>query len=266
MTRSSSSTRKATWSGVRCVRATCTAPTGGATSSTGWWRAIAGGPCDACYAAMRPSRCPMCTRTWRRRALGTRSACPPTACSRSGSVTCCGAPSSGHLTAAALLRELPLPGAELEPAAPGGREGGVASRRAVPARRFHRDEPAPPGQEGRRVLQRARDRGAVHQGGQERGQVDSAVVHDLPGQRRAATASRPGLQPGQLPSHARPAGRGRAVVPHAPAGEAGEDRCEGDRPRPLRDLQMAEVAVPRELFGRILERIARLRPPDPAPC
>jgi hypothetical protein len=31
-------------------------------------------------------------------------------------------------------------------------------------------------------------------------------------------------------------------------------------------FQTAEVAVPRELFGRILERIARLRPPDPAPC
>src|SRR5439155_8388483 len=30
-------------------------------------------------------------------------------------------------------------------------------------------------------------------------------------------------------------------------------------------FQMAEVAVPRELFGRILDRIARLRPPDPAP-
>jgi len=31
-------------------------------------------------------------------------------------------------------------------------------------------------------------------------------------------------------------------------------------------FQMAEVAVPRELFGRLLDRIARLRPPDPAPC
>jgi hypothetical protein len=30
-------------------------------------------------------------------------------------------------------------------------------------------------------------------------------------------------------------------------------------------FQMAEVAVPRELFGCILARIARLRPPDPAP-
>jgi hypothetical protein len=31
-------------------------------------------------------------------------------------------------------------------------------------------------------------------------------------------------------------------------------------------FQMAEVAVPRELFGRILDRIRRLRPPDPTPC
>ena len=31
-------------------------------------------------------------------------------------------------------------------------------------------------------------------------------------------------------------------------------------------FQMAEVAVPRELFGDILTRIARLRPPDPALC
>jgi DDE family transposase len=31
-------------------------------------------------------------------------------------------------------------------------------------------------------------------------------------------------------------------------------------------FQMAEVAVPQELFGRLLDQIARLRPPDPAPC
>ncbi len=31
-------------------------------------------------------------------------------------------------------------------------------------------------------------------------------------------------------------------------------------------FQMAEVAVPRELFRRILDRIARLRPPDMARC
>jgi hypothetical protein len=31
-------------------------------------------------------------------------------------------------------------------------------------------------------------------------------------------------------------------------------------------FQMAEVAVPRELFDCLLDRIARLRPPDPASC
>src|SRR5438034_4051798 len=41
---------------------------------------------------------------------------------------------------AALLRQLPLSGAELEPGAPSRREGGVAPRRAVPARRLHRDQ------------------------------------------------------------------------------------------------------------------------------
>src|SRR5437773_6752992 len=40
-----------------------------------------------------------------------------------------------------LLRELPLPSAELGPAAPSRREGGVAPRRAVPARWLPRDEP-----------------------------------------------------------------------------------------------------------------------------
>lgn len=31
-------------------------------------------------------------------------------------------------------------------------------------------------------------------------------------------------------------------------------------------FQMAEVAVPRELFGRILDMIDDLRPREPAPC
>jgi hypothetical protein len=31
-------------------------------------------------------------------------------------------------------------------------------------------------------------------------------------------------------------------------------------------FQMAGVAVPRELFGRLLYRIARLRPPSPVAC
>jgi hypothetical protein len=62
------------------------------------------------------------------------------------------------------------------------------------------------------------------------------------------------------------AGRDRAVVTDELAREGGEDRGEGRRPRRYLVFQMAEVAVPRELFGRLLDRIARLRPPDRAPC
>ena len=79
------------------------------------------------------------------------------------------------------------------------------------------------------------DRRAVDQGGQARGQVDAAVVHDLPRERRPAPAPRLGVQPRQLPPHPGSAGRGRAVVADEPAREGGEDRGEGDRPWPLRD-------------------------------
>src|SRR5437667_5165621 len=137
---------------------------------------------------------------------------------------------------AALLCQLPLPGSELESSAPGRREGRVASRRAVPARRLHRDEPAALSQEGRRLLQRARSGRTVDQGGEARDQVDPAIVHDLPGQRGPLAAPRAGLQPRQLPAHPGAAGRGRAVVPDQPAGEGREDRGEGDLARPLPGL------------------------------
>jgi Transposase DDE domain group 1 len=78
-------------------------------------------------------------------------------------------------------------------------------RRAVPPRRLHRHEPASLRQEGRRLLQRARHGGTVHQGGQARGEVDAAVLHDLPGQRGPSPASWAGVRPRELPSHARPA-------------------------------------------------------------
>ena len=68
-------------------------------------------------AAMRPSPCPTCTSTWRRRASSTRSVCPPTRCSRRRSRHLLTRPGgSASALRAALLRELPLSGAELEPA------------------------------------------------------------------------------------------------------------------------------------------------------
>src|SRR5262249_52452131 len=104
----------------------------------------------------------------------------------------------------ALLCELPLSGAELASSAPGGGEGRVAPRRVIPARRLRRDEPAALSPEGRRLLQRARDGGAVDHGGEECDQVDAAVVHDLPGQRGPSPTPRARLQPRQLPAHPGP--------------------------------------------------------------
>src|SRR5262245_25334846 len=82
-------------------------------------------------------------------------------------------------------------------------------------------------------LQPARDRRAVDQRREARGQVDAAVVHDLPRKRRPAPTPCAGVQPRQLPPHAGLAGRDRAVVSEHAAREGGEDRREGDRARPL---------------------------------
>ena len=135
-----------------------------------------------------------------------------------------------------------------------------------PPAELHCDELAASSEKGGRLLQRARDGGAVDQRGEARGQVDAALVHDLPGECRPPPAPRAGVQPRQLPPHAGAPEGNRGLVPDEPAREGGEDRAKVVAHGRYLVFQMAEVAVPRELFGRILDRIARLRPPDPAPC
>jgi hypothetical protein len=56
-----------------------------------------------------------------------------------------------------------------------------------------------------------------------------------------------------------------AVVVDQPAREADQDRRQGRQPRSLAMFQMAEVAVPRQMFTEILSLIARLQAP-PAPA
>jgi hypothetical protein len=150
----------------------------GARCSTHGSRAIAARPSGAYYAAMRPSRSRMCMSTWRRRASLTRFVCPPTRCSRRRSRRSSRGPWAPALRPT-LLRELPLSGAELEPVASRRGEGGVAPRRAVPARGLDRHEPASLSQEGRCLLQWARDVRATDQGRRGRDQVDAAVVQDV---------------------------------------------------------------------------------------
>jgi hypothetical protein len=57
------------------------------------------------------------------------------------------------------------------------------------------------------------------------------------------------------------AGADQRLVADKPEGKADQDR-RGDRePRPYVAFQMAEIAIPRNLFAEILRLIAELRPP-----
>ena len=124
----------------------------------------------------------------------TRSASKPTRFSRKASAICsrdlladrrtmCGAP----ITPASAIR--------LEV----GTESGAWWPRwnGTPASwfpvRLHRHQPVAASRTGGGLLQSTRQGGAIHQGRQERDQMDAAVMQQVPRQRRSAAASRPGL-------------------------------------------------------------------------
>ena len=83
------------------------------------------------------------------------------------------------------------------------------------------------------VLQSAGQSGAVHQGRQERDQMDPIVVPQVPRQCRPAPASLSGLQPCQLHADAGLAEGGGTLVSDHAAGKVGQDRCESGQPWPL---------------------------------
>jgi len=58
---------------------------------------------------------------------------------------------------------------------------------------------------------------------------------------------------------------GGAMVADQPTGKADQDRRQGGEPGRYVTFQMAEVAVPQQMFQDILRLIARLRAP-PAPA
>src|SRR5215510_3719908 len=73
----------------------------------------------------------------------------------------------------------------------------------------------------------------MDQGRQGRDQVDTAVVQDVRGQRRAAPASCARLQSWQLSPHACNTGADQGLVADDLEGEADQDRREGGEPRTL---------------------------------
>jgi hypothetical protein len=92
------------------------------------------------FRAMLPSPIPRSTSCSKPRVPDTRSVCQPIASCRTRSDTCSSARSGDRPTRSALLHQLPLPGAELEQAAPCRGQGRMASRRAIPAGRVHRHQ------------------------------------------------------------------------------------------------------------------------------
>src|SRR5580700_10697203 len=102
----------------------------------------------------------------------------------------------GRATAAggaSLLFQLQLPGRLMEQAPASGGQGRVAPRRALSPRRLHRHQPGASSGARGRLLQPPRHLRAVHQGGQGRGQVDTAVVPILRREFRTPSASCPRL-------------------------------------------------------------------------
>src|SRR6516164_4957843 len=73
----------------------------------------------------------------------------------------------------------------------------------------------------------------MDQGRQGRDQVDTAVVQDVRGQRRAAPTSCARLQSWQLSPHACNTGADQGLVADELEGEADQDRREGSEPRTL---------------------------------
>src|SRR5262245_35377632 len=104
----------------------------------------------------------------------------------------------------------------------------------------------------------------MDQRGQGRDQVDAVVMPDVRGQRRAAPASCARLQSWEFLAHTGDAGADQGLV-------ADEERLIKIGAKVVSHgryiaFQMAEVAIPRQMFQDILRLIAELRPqPPPAP-
>jgi len=105
----------------------------------------------------------------------------------------------------------------------------------------------------------------MDQGRQVRREVDAAVVPELQGQPGTASALRVGVQPRQLPASPG-ATEAREALVADPGAPGLREKLIKIGPKVVRHAKymtfhMAEVAVPRELFAMILDRIQRFGAP-----
>ena len=90
----------------------------------------------------------------------------------------------------------------------------------------------------------------MDQRGQERGQMDAPIVPLVQRKRGSSAASRAGVQPRKLPSHAGAAGDDCRVVADDAAREADQDRCESRQPRPIRRVSDGGGRDPAQVIRR----------------
>ena len=112
---------------------------------------------------------------------------------------------------------------------------------------------SPPGGPCGRLLHSARQSGAIHQGRQERDQMDAAVVPQVPRQCRPAPASHPGLQSRQLHADTGFAEGGGTLVSDHTTGKVGEDRCQSGQSWPVRHVPIGRGCRPKKLVPKNLE-------------
>src|SRR5512142_2040325 len=127
------------------------------------------------------------------------------------------------------LTKLPLSGDVVGPRPAGRSQDRMARGRVVPPRRIRGDQPEAESETGDQILQREGYGGAMDQGGEERGEVDAAVMPSVQGQPGAASAVRARLQPWELLAAAGTAPGGEALELDDAAGEADQDRSQGRR-------------------------------------
>ena len=160
------------------------------------------------------------------------------------------------------LQELPVSGGQLDHAQTGRGESRAPRRRAVPARRLHRDESPAPQSRRRAVLQQARHGRAMDQGGQAGGALDATVVSSVPGERGPAAAERARVQPRESVAAAR-AADGASTRWSLTSLQQRLVKTGGRLVKHARYywLLLAESHLTRRLFGSMLQRIWALPVP-----
>src|SRR5215471_8344531 len=267
ITRCSCSISSVIWNAARRVPAMSTAPTAGTTCSSLSWRAIRAKSHASIFEPMQPSRCPRSTSSWKPSGSNMRSGCRPTKSCKVGLATCSSVrpddrpmKSAGSMPISAIMPE-PGPSrggviakVEWHPGELYPRVGFIVTNMSRPAERvvaFYNNGTCEQWiKEGKGAIKWTRLSCRTFAANAVRLQLH-ALAYNLGNFLRTLATPEPikdwsltSLKEKLIKIGAKVVSHGRYVI-----------------------FQMAEVAIPRQMFQEILRLIAELRPqPPPAPA